>query len=173
MATVKTLLITLLILIAAGVIFIYSGIYNVAATAGHWPVTRWILETTQVNSVEARKDGIVAPPTLANQQRVARGAKSYGSMCQVCHLGPGVKPTPVHNGLTPPPPALSEVASHHSPEYLFWATKHGIKMTGMPAWGESHTDEELWDLVAFVQKLPELTAQEYAMLTRSEQGHQH
>ena len=36
--------------------------------------------------------------------------------------------------------------------------KHGLKMTGMPAWGVTHNDELLWDVVAFLRKLPELTA---------------
>jgi mono/diheme cytochrome c family protein len=90
----------------------------------------------------------------------------YGSMCQVCHLGPGIDATPVHAGLTPQPPRLSEAAKEYSPERLFWIVKHGIKMSGMPAWGETHPDKELWNVVAFLQRLPQLGPQEYQALTQ-------
>jgi hypothetical protein len=45
--------------------------------------------------------------------------------------------------------------------------KHGVKMTGMPAWGVTHDDKLLWDVVAFLRKLPELTADQYQTLVRS------
>ena len=48
---------------------------------------------------------------------------------------------------------------------LFWVTKNGIKMTGMPAWGKTHGDDELWPVIAFLAKLPELDSDAYeAML---------
>jgi len=40
-------------------------------------------------------------------------------------------------------------------------------MTGMPAWGVTHNDEQLWDVVAFLRKLPELTAEQYQALVKS------
>ncbi|BBI65577.1 hypothetical protein HSBAA_PA_1800 (plasmid) [Vreelandella sulfidaeris] len=39
-------------------------------------------------------------------------------------------------------------------------------MTGMPAWGATHEDEELWEMVAFLKTLPELSEQEYNALIR-------
>jgi len=44
--------------------------------------------------------------------------------------------------------------------------KHGIKITGMPAWGVTHSDKPLWDVVAFLQKLPELTPDQYRTLVK-------
>jgi mono/diheme cytochrome c family protein len=58
---------------------------------------------------------------------------------------------------------------------LFWTLKHGIKMTGMPAWSD-HSDEELWATVAFLQKLPAMNDQEYASLVMASMargGHHH
>ena len=49
--------------------------------------------------------------------------------------------------------------------------KHGIKMTGMPAWGVTHSDKLLWDVVAFLQKLPKLTPDQYRALVRSAPSH--
>ena len=48
----------------------------------------------------------------------------------------------------------------------FWIIKHGIKMTAMPAWSKTHTDAQLWDLVAFLDKLPKMTPAQYAEATR-------
>jgi hypothetical protein len=58
---------------------------------------------------------------------------------------------------------------------LFWIVKHGIKMTGMPSWG-NHSDDELWTTVAFLEKLPGMTEQDYAKLaaaSRAQGEHRH
>ena len=170
MKVIKTLLVTALVLIAAALIFIYSGVYNVAADDPHARPVRWVLETTRQRSVDRRADEVVTPDDLSAQTRVEKGAKNYQAMCQMCHLAPGVEPTPVHRGLNPAPPRLAEEATGMPPARLFWIVKHGFKMTGMPAWGESHSDEELWDIVAFLQKLPGMSAEEYKQLTHAKSG---
>ncbi|GGI16933.1 c-type cytochrome [Oxalicibacterium faecigallinarum] len=167
MTVLKTLISVVVIAIVALLIFVYSGVYNVAADEPHLSVIRWAMETTRSNSVKRRDDSVTLPADWNSLQRVEQGAKSYAAMCQICHLAPGVEPTAIHKGLNPRPPRLSEEMSHHSPENLFWIVKHGIKMTGMPAWGVSHNDEELWGIVAFLKKLPEVSAQEYKAMSQS------
>ena len=54
----------------------------------------------------------------------------------------------------------------------FWIVKHGVKMTGMPAWGVTHDDELLWDVVAFVRKLPELTPEQYETMVKNAPKHE-
>ncbi len=49
---------------------------------------------------------------------------------------------------------------------LFWVTKNGIRFTAMPAWGPSHGDQGLWDVVAFLLTLPKLSAAEYDTVDR-------
>lgn len=162
----KKLLAIILFVVIVGALFIYSGVYDVSATNSHWPITRWMLHTVQEQSVNARVDEIDVPESLnKDQQAHIRGAKIYGEVCQMCHLGPGVRATALYQGLMPVPPDLQEVAAHHTPEYLFQATKHGIRMTGMPAWGETYPDKVLWDLVAFMQRMPRMTSEEYEQLT--------
>lgn len=46
-------------------------------------------------------------------------------------------------------------------------------MTGMPAWGETHADDELWDLTAFIQKLPTFSVEEYSVLSKGAEAHDH
>lgn len=171
MTILKAIVAVVICITAVGLIFIYSGIYNVAASNPHWPITYWILQTAKSRSISAHAYDLAIPADLDNEERQRRGAQSYASMCEICHLGPGVDPTPLHQGMYPRPPNLGEMASHHPPTYLFWAIKHGIKMTGMPAWSETHSDEELWDIVTFIDTLPRITPEQYERL--SSNGHSH
>ena len=68
------------------------------------------------------------------------------------------------------PPDLAKAAPLYSPAELFWIVKHGIKMTGMPAWTD-HSDDELWATVAFVEKLPGMSEQDYAGLVMASMAH--
>jgi mono/diheme cytochrome c family protein len=82
-----------------------------------------------------------------------------------CHGAPGAEPTPLARGLNPKPPQLFEEEGHYKAPELFWIIKNGIKLSGMPAWGGSHSDDELWAIVAFLQQLPQLSATEYQSMT--------
>lgn len=152
-------------LLVAGAAFVYSGIYDIAVDAHHWRITTFLLETVRIQSIERRARDI-AVPKLDDPQLVLKGAGEYAEMCVICHLAPGVKESPTRQGLYPQPPILSEVSLE--PRAAFWVIKHGIKMSGMPAWGASHDDETLWSLVAFVQQLPRLSAEQYK--TNGRQG---
>lgn len=96
---------------------------------------------------------------------VAKGGRHYRESRQTCHAGPGAERGEMARGLRPAPPELAREATHWSSAELFWIVKHGIKMTGMPAWGESHGDEDLWTIVAFLERLPKLSPKEYHELT--------
>jgi mono/diheme cytochrome c family protein len=74
-------------------------------------------------------------------------------MCTSCHLAPGLAQTELRQGLYPQPPDLSKHGVH-DPAEAFWVIKHGVKLTAMPAWGRSHDDAAIWDMVAFVRQLP-------------------
>jgi hypothetical protein len=86
-------------------------------------------------------------------------------------LVPGKADTELSRGLYPSPPNLSKVTVQ--PGEAFWTVKHGIKASGMPAWGKSMSDEDIWHLVAFVRKLPELNASQYSAMVKSSSGHSH
>ena len=149
---------------------IYAGFYDVAASDQHWPVTRWILETARVRSIKAHAAGIAAPPGLDDPAKVLTGVEHYAAHCAVCHGAPGVPRGDVAQGLYPPPPDLAKSAPLHTPAELFWIVKHGMKMTGMPAWS-NHSDDELWATVGFLQKLPAMNEQDYAKLLTASIAH--
>jgi mono/diheme cytochrome c family protein len=165
------------ILLVAGVgvaliaLVIGAGMYNVAADDGHTRFVSWLLETTRERSIAVRADGIRVPE-LSDPQRIRSGAGNYDAMCASCHLAPGVEATEISRGLNPEPPNLTK-STQVDPARAFWIIKHGIKATGMPAWGKSMQDEYIWDMVALLLKLPEMTPDEYRREVRASGGHSH
>lgn len=153
----------------AGLIVVYSGLYNIAATEDHLSFTRWAFDTTFVNSIE-RRAAHIQPPQNITPAMIAAGASSYRTMCQHCHAGPGVERATWASGMRPRPPHLVEAASRWEPPEIFWLAKHGAKMTGMPAFGPTHDDQMLWSIAAFVSELPAMTPERYASLTGADQG---
>ena len=156
----------LFVVIGAASLVIYAGIYNVAADIPHTEPVFWLLKTVRERSIAVRAAGVVVPGDLADPKRVAVGAGQYAEMCSFCHLAPGMKRTEISRGLYPRAPELRR-GGDLTPAEEFWVVKHGVKMTGMPAWGVTHNDEILWDVVAFLRKLPELTPDEYQALVKS------
>lgn len=104
---------------------------------------------------------------------IEAGFRHYDDMCEGCHGAPGKDQSAAAEGMRPEPPELYHGLEDTSPAELFWVVKHGIKMTGMPAWGVTHSDDELWDLVAFLRHLPELDAATYAALEAELGGGHH
>ena len=164
----------LVVVLALGGV-VYAGLYDVAATTPHWPFTTWLLETARTRSIKARAAEIQTPRALDDSAKVVIGVAHYAAHCAVCHGAPGVQKGAIARGLSPPPPDLAKTAPLYSPAELFWIVKHGIKMTGMPAWSD-HSDDELWATVAFLEKFPGMSEQEYARLvvaSMAHDGHHH
>jgi mono/diheme cytochrome c family protein len=160
----------LLVLVAAAAIGIFAGLYNIAADVPHTQPVYWLFETVRDRSIAARARHTVVPDDLDDANRISRGAGQYAEMCSVCHLAPGMKRTEISRGLYPRAPELRRETDLTTAEQ-FWIIKHGVKMTGMPAWGVTHNDEMLWDVVALVRKLPELTPEQYETLVKNAPKH--
>jgi mono/diheme cytochrome c family protein len=165
-----SLALMLVFLAVAGLAFLYSGLYDVAATAPDWPVTRWALQTARTRSIETHAADIPVPPGLDDPAKLLVGAEHFAAHCAVCHGAPGVPKGDIAHGLNPQPPDLTDASDRYTPPELFWILKHGIKMTGMPSWGD-HSDDELWATVAFLEKLPGMTEQDYAKLVMASVAH--
>ena len=167
---IAAILVTGLVVVLGGLASLYSGIYDVSATAPHWAVTRWVLETARTRSIKAHATVIEAPPGLDDPAKIPMGVEHFAAHCAVCHGAPGVPKGDIAAGLYPPPPDLAVTAKLYSGGELFWIIKHGIKMTGMPAWAD-HSDEEVWAIVAFIEKLPGMTQEEYGKLIMASMAH--
>ena len=153
------------LLVAAGLGFVYSGVYDVAATRPHSRAERWLLRTLMERSVRARADEVAAPPAESDEI-LATGFHHYDEMCAVCHGAPGVERSEIGEGIEPEPPDLAEKAGDWTLPEIFWITSYGIKMAGMPAFGPTHSEDEIWGISMFTKRLPEIDAAEYARLRR-------
>ena len=153
---------------AGGAAFAWSGGYDVAADTPHNPLVFRALDAARKRSIQAQSRDIKVPD-LESAAMIAEGAEHYSAMCTGCHLAPGVDDTEIRPGLYPQPPKLAEVGSRE-PRETFWVIKHGIKMSGMPAWGTTHDDAAIWNMVAFVRKLPDLSSEQYRAMTKDAVG---
>jgi len=144
----------------------WSGLVSIAASSGHFAVTRWYLGWTMENAVETQSMLIAKPEDLDldDPSLVRRSAGHYATGCAACHGAPGVPQSPVVEEMTPAPPRLEEKVAEWSDEELFWIVKNGIKYSGMPAWPAQERDDEVWAQVAFLRALPDMTRTEYAEL---------
>jgi len=148
----------LLIAIGAG-LFVESGIYNIGADDHHTNIVLSVIEHLRDRSIAVRARTI-DQPTGGSAASIAAGAARYSALCVACHLAPGVVNSDLRPGLYPHPPNLAAGEPEDS-RRAFWIIKHGIKMSAMPAWGKTLNDAEIWDLVAFVRKMPDVTPQAY------------
>lgn len=169
-ALIYSVLIALLGGLFLGMAFIFSGIYNVAASVQHFDITNALIRLTLRRSVETRSVRIEQPPENLSDEALARlGARHYALGCAPCHASPSATQSPVTAQMYPVPPPLSRAAEHWETDELFWIVKNGLKFTGMPAWPAQERDEEIWSLVAFLERLPEMSAEEYATLAGQEE----
>ncbi|MFC7054369.1 c-type cytochrome [Hansschlegelia quercus] len=152
--------------VAAGVLaFGWSGLFNVAATTGHWPITDWLLHFVMVNSVKTHTIAVETPGNLDDPALIARGAGHYASGCASCHGAPGRPRSPVIREMVPTAPDLDAKVPTWEPKHLFWIVKNGVKYAGMPAWiSAEEREDEAWAVTAFLLKLPGMTPQTYKAL---------
>ena len=163
---IAALLIAGIFALLGGVAVIYTGAYDVAATAPHWPVTHWVMETARIRSIKAHAAGIQVPQNFDAPGNIPMGVEHFAAHCAVCHGAPGVPRGDIAHGLYPPPPDLAKTAPLYSSAELFWIVKNGIKMTGMPSFGKIEVpDQEIWSMVAFLKKLPVVTEEDYKAWT--------
>jgi len=164
---------TLVLLGVIGLIVVLTGGYNVAATDRHSPVIGWALTTTMRNAVQNSADEIIAPAEITPAM-IAGGAGEYKAMCAQCHGGVGEGRAEWAKTMRPVPPALAQAAERWSIEEVHWLVAHGVKMSGMPAFGPTHNEATVWNIAAFVKAMPGMTPAQYAAFPSDHGGaHSH
>jgi mono/diheme cytochrome c family protein len=158
MKVLITVAVTLVALVLGGILYIYSGFYEMGADAPHWQATHSLVTLLRDRSIAVHSANLQVPD-LEDSALILKGAGHYAAMCVGCHLAPGIEKSEIRPGLYPEPPNLAHVRI--APNVAFWAIKHGIKMSAMPAWGETHDHPTIWSMVAFLQKLPSMTRAQY------------
>jgi mono/diheme cytochrome c family protein len=155
---------TLAVTGVGGAAFIGFGIYNIGADDHHTKITLTIIEQLRERSIAARSKSIEAH-YVEDPVRIAAGAQHYSALCVGCHLAPGVTQSEIRRGLYPHPPNLAQEELQQA-QRAFWIIKHGIKMSAMPAWGKTLDDAAIWDTVAFIRKMPDMTSETYQQLSQ-------
>ncbi len=156
-----------------------GGWLNVGALWPDPPPVAWWLHTSYEQAVARRAADIRVPDTLDDPASVLAGARVFDQMCSICHTPPGLSPTVQSQGLNPAPPQLSRMLSRRTPAQAFWVIQNGVRMSGMPAFGPSHSDAQLWQLVAFLKQAAGMDAAGYAQIqeqarqTPALDGHHH
>jgi mono/diheme cytochrome c family protein len=148
---------TALLAAAGGWAVLEMGWYNAGATRQHFQFVHSLLERGMHQSVRFHSRDIVAPKA----RDAALGAAVYQQHCQQCHGGPGVAQEVIGLSMQPVPGPLVDAARRFKPNELYWIVRYGIKMSGMPAWGFHLQEEEMWAAVAFLERLPHMTPQDY------------
>jgi mono/diheme cytochrome c family protein len=147
--------------------YLHAGLYPIGATEQHTRPVYWLLNAVMRRAVVQHAAGI-GVPILDDRALIERGAGLYERHCTQCHGAPGVAPDPFALGMLPVPANLAlTVREWRDPAELYWVVRHGIKMSGMPAWEFRLADAELWAVVAFLVELPLLGPPEYQALLRA------
>ena len=154
----------------AGIV-VYVGAYDIGADAPHCKPGYWLVEQFRDRSIAVRSRDISVPANLMDVKRLQSGAGLYTEMCSGCHLAPGLEKSEISQGLYPRAPELFHEPKRSAKEQ-FWIIKHGVKLTAMPAWGKTHSDELIWDMVAFVRQMPKMSPAQYqAVISSAPEDH--
>jgi mono/diheme cytochrome c family protein len=165
LATVIATAVVLLVLsAAAGIAFIYSGIYNVSASSKDNPAVAWMLHRTYEASLHRYGGKDLPPADLMSLENIRAGARLYDSTCALCHGAPDRPLSPVGQGIEPSAPQLLAASRRNNPPLMFWVIKHGVNMTAMPSFGKTQSDATIWQLAAFLYNGRGITQDRYDAL---------
>jgi mono/diheme cytochrome c family protein len=107
-------------------------------------------------------------PVAPTDENLIAGGEVYAELCARCHGIPGRGPSVLGVSFYPPAPQFSVQPPAYTEGELFWIVKHGIRNTGMPAWGRLLTDQDIWQVVALLRRLNSLPS---AVETSFKEGH--
>lgn len=144
----------------AAFLFVLFGGLNLSASYSDPKPVYWVLHHTFKNSVWWRATEDV-PEDLDDPGRIALGAQHYANACAKCHGGPGLGQNPQALAMRPRPQHLPAVVDQFSDGELHYILDSGVRMSAMPAWPTVGREDEIWNVVAFIRQLPEMTADEY------------
>ncbi|MFZ5677121.1 MAG: c-type cytochrome [Pseudomonadota bacterium] len=165
--TWKNIALALAALIVAGLLAAWLGLFNVAASTGHWKVTEWLLGFAMRSSVSVYALGVEVPERLP-REALQPAAAHFARGCAFCHGAPGAPRNAAALEMLPQPPDLSGAVGEWTDAQLYRIVKHGIRYTGMPAWPAEARGDEVWAMVAFLRELPKMSPGAYRGLAYGE-----
>lgn len=112
---------------------------------------------TSLHATLRRSAPRVTDPLPATTGNLVAGIKLYAQNCAVCHGDAGADATNVAKGLYQDPPQLAKEGVEDDPDGVtYWKLKHGIRWTGMPAFGKTLSEKQLWQVTLFLKMMDHL-----------------
>jgi thiosulfate dehydrogenase len=150
-------LLTLVVLAAGAYIYFGMGLAPVATSAQPMPFEKFLAH--KALHVVAGKAASMPSPVDASETNLKKGAMAYRENCAVCHGLPGQAQTDIAQGMFPEPPQLfhGKGVTDDPVGETFWKVQNGIRLSGMPAFKNTMTDMQMWqvsELLAHADKLP-------------------
>ncbi len=144
---------TLVVLFLVAYVAIKAGLVPANADAKPPKIERWIASTS-LHATLAREAPRTANPMALSDANLIAGVKLYAENCAVCHGASDGKRSAIANGLYQRPPQFANDGVEDDPEGVtYWKIEHGIRMTGMPSFRTSLTDEQRWQLTLFLKHM--------------------
>ena len=143
-------ILTLALLLMSALVVTRLGLMPVRADGTHSRLEARIMPAVLHASIARHASGETNPIPL-NQDNLKAGIDTYKAMCARCHSTPNGEPSVYGQSFYPPAPKLPEGMAQYTDSQLFWVIKHGIRNTGMPAWGSMLSDEEIWQIVSLLK----------------------
>ena len=161
---IKGALVTFVILAVAGVAgtYVFVKTTGLSARATPGPVETAVARRLRAWAVPAAYQDL-ANPVLRNEESIRNGMAHFADHCATCHANDGSGNAEMGKGMFPPAPDMRAAATQElSDGALFYIIEHGVRFTGMPAWGTGtlQGEESSWHLVNFIRHLPQVTAEE-------------
>lgn len=155
-AFISGIVLTLLLLALGGYAFISAGYFPANADGKPPAIEKWMARKSLHATISREAPALV--PIPANDENLAAGAKLYTVNCAVCHGASDGKPSNIAKGLYQHAPQLAKHGVDDDPEgETYWKIKHGIRLTGMPAFSATLSDNEIWQVTLFLKHLPALS----------------
>lgn len=153
---IGTLIVGAILIAIAALIVVEFGLMPANADATPPALERWAA-TTALHKAIQRQAPTEADPLAINEDNLTAGMKIYGANCVFCHGGADGAPSDIAKGLYQKPPQLAEHGVEDDPAgHTYWKVSHGIRWTGMPAFGDVLSDEEIWQVTLFLKHMDSL-----------------
>src|ERR1035437_5718848 len=149
---------TLAVALIGAYSLVRSGLIPANADAKPGRLETWMARTSL--SAALRRDAPKGPnPVALTEQNLLNGIDLFAQNCAVCHGSAkgAASSSPIAKGLYQEPPQLATDGVEAAPEGVsFWKIKHGIRLTGMPSFGYSLSDRQIWTLALFLKHMDKL-----------------
>jgi thiosulfate dehydrogenase len=147
-----------LLIVGAEFIFLTGGGMPVATKGGPLPLERFLTSRALTHAIAKEADR--QSPLQATEANLLAGAKVYRAHCEVCHGQPDQKaPGAIARGMFPRPPMLMPPKKGVTDDPVgesYWKVKNGIRLTGMPGFEGSLSEDELWQVSLLLLKADQL-----------------